>query len=83
MTMRSNDGRQIERHIGSAASQGGTDYQDTPMAREEILSKFQNICTFKGVTNRKRDDILAAFGDLRTVSDFSRSAAALSTFGFP
>ena len=56
---------------------------NTPMTRQEIVAKFNRVCTFMSVSDEQRDRARAEWQNLSAVRDIAEPIRALAHFGRP
>jgi 2-methylcitrate dehydratase len=77
LTVRKKSGEELVREATE-------DYQlEERMSHDEIVEKFNQICTYKSVTNEQRDRIRTTWSNLQSVKDISEAVETVATFGEP
>jgi 2-methylcitrate dehydratase len=56
---------------------------NTPMTRQEMVAKFNRVCTFMSVADEQRDRARAEWQNLSAVRDIAEPIRALAHFGRP
>ena len=57
--------------------------KEIPTTYEEVLAKFDRVCTYMSVPNEQRNRARTTWSNLRAVKDIAEPMGALAHFGRP
>ena len=58
-------------------------YDVRPMSHDDIVAKFNRICTYMHISDEQRDRALSQWSNLRTIRDIAEPISNLARFGKP